>query len=611
MATIGILSHADTDLRSRVAVSTLILCLAMAALALGLWRLQMIQGESFDEMSRTNRVRLIRLPPSRGKILDAQGTLLAENRPTFNFSVMPGELENPQDVIRICSPILGLPPERMRTLLERGRSLPRFVTHPLKKNVSFEEVSLLRAQGADLKGVIIETKPYRVYPRGETLCHVLGTLGEISPEELLSVSKVGYRIGDLVGKSGIEKEYESYLKGEEGWEQIEIDARGRQISDLNKKPAIRGSDVVLTVDSSLQAYIEQIFVHRAGSVIAVDPDTGGILAMVSKPGFDLNMFSPSITEREWNNLNNEPLHPLENRSIRGLYAPASTFKIITAAAWLAERPSRRDRTFTCKGELELGGLVYRCWNTYGHGKVDLHRAIVESCDIFFYEIGLRLGADKIARWASLFGLGKPTGLGLPHELPGLVPTSGWKQRTYGEPMKDGETVAVAIGQGYLSSTPLQLAMMTASIANGGKLLRPAIVKEIRSSEGDIVFKHSPVVRWNIPLAPQDMAFLRSATRDVVESKRGTGKKCLIPGISVHAKTGTAQVISTKQGATEGEEVPYHERTHALFVAYVDDRPQKIALVVIVEHGGGGGAIAGPIARKIIERFYGLKDVGEQ
>ncbi len=600
------MSSSPDQFVNRIRIATLIVLVVLGTLTVGLWRLQLTQGDSFEEMSRSNRVRLVRLPPSRGRILDSSGLVLAENKPSFTFSILHGELENPQDVIQTCSPILGIAQERMRSLIERGRAVPKFISYPIKKNVTLEEVSLIQARFADLKGVVLETKPYRIYPFGETLCHVVGTLGEISADELAKGVKVGYRPGDQIGKSGIEREYESYLKGEEGWEQIEIDAKGRQLSDLTRKPARTGSDIILTVDTALQRYVEEIFVDRAGSVVAIDPDTGRIIAMLSKPGFDLNLFSPSISEREWKNLNGDPLHPFENRSIRGLYSPASTFKIITAAAALAERTVKTDQKFTCKGEFELSGVVFRCWNHYGHGKIDLHRAIVESCDIYFYEIGLRTGADRMARWASLFGLGKPSGLGLPQELPGLIPTSAWKMRTYGEPMKEGETVTIAIGQGYVLSTPLQLAVMTAALANGGKLMRPAIVKQIRSSEGDVIYEHSPMVRWNIPLEPKDMETLRSAMRDVVQDRRGTGKRCLIPGITVRAKTGTSQVISTRQNTFEGDQIPYHERTHAMFVAYVDDRPQKMALVVIVEHGGGGGATAAPIARKIISRYYGVE-----
>lgn len=594
----------------RIRIVTLIMVLSMVTLTGGLWRLQLTQGEAFEEKSRTNRVRLVRLPPSRGKILDVNGLVLAENKPSFTLSILHGELENPQELIQSCAPILGIPQERMRSLIERSRSVPKFLSYPVKKNVTLEEVSLVQARSTDLKGVILETKPYRVYPFGESLCHVVGTLGEISAEELAKGVSTGYRPGDQIGKTGIEKEYENYLRGEEGWEQIEIDAKGRQLSELDRKPARTGSDIILTVDTGLQRYLDDIFVERAGSVVVVDPDTGRILAMLSRPGFDLNMFSPSISEREWKNLNSDSLHPLENRSIRGLYPPASTFKIVSAASVLAERTIKTDRKFTCKGEIDLGGVIFRCWNHYGHGKVDLHRAIVESCDVYFYELGLRAGADRIARWASLFGLGKPSGLGLPQELPGLVPTSAWKMRTYGEPIKDGETVTIAIGQGYVSSTPLQLAMMTAALANGGKLLRPAIVKQIRSSDGNIVYEHSPVLRWNIPLDSKDLEFLRSAMRDVVTDRRGTGKKCLIPGINVCAKTGTSQVVSTRQNEFEADQVPYHERTHAMFIAYVDDRPQKIALVVIVEHGGGGGIAAAPLARKLISRYYGMKDAEE-
>jgi len=610
MAAVQLTDSSVDHLRSRVWIAMMFMVLAMCLLTARLWYLQLIRSESFQEMSLNNRVRLVHLPSSRGRILDSAGRVLAENRPSFTFSVIPGELESPQEMIRICSPILGLTPETMRGLIERSSSIPRFMSFPIKKNMTLDELSLIRSHAGDLKGAVVETRPYRGYPMGETLCHVIGTVGEITAQELSKTSRMGYRTGDLLGKTGIERYYESFLKGEEGWEQIEIDAKGRQLGELGRKPPKGGHDIVLTVDASFQQYVEELFIHRAGSVVVVDPDTGQILAMVSKPGYDLNLFSPSISEREWKKLNSDPLHPLENRSVRGLYPPGSTFKVITTLAALDEHIIKPERTFTCKGYFEIAGIVYRCWNHYGHGKMNLKRAVIESCDVYFYETGLRLGGDRIARWSSLFGLGKPTGIELPQELPGLVPTMSWKQRTYGEPLKDGETVSIAIGQGYLLSTPVQLAMLTAALANGGKLLKPTIVGQIRGADGTVVVDHAPVVRWEIPVNPEYMALLRSALRDAVYDGKGTGKKCRIPGLNVRAKTGTSQVISAKQRTDEGDQIPYHERPHALFIAYVDDKPKKIAVVVIVEHGGGGGATAAPIARKVICRYYGIPDPGD-
>jgi len=595
---------------NRVKIAGVIIMATIALLSINLWRLQVLRGEFYDEKSRNNKIRLMRLAAPRGSILDCNGQVLAENRPGFQFSVVAQELDNPGELIQRCSFVTGLPPEKMRSLVEKSRSLPRFTTYPLKKNLSFEQASLLESLTSDLRGATVEVKPYRSYPLGDTLCHVIGTVGELSPEELVKSAKAGYRIGDGVGKSGLEKEYEHYLKGEEGWERIEIDARGRQLAEVVRNPPKRGADTLLTVDSAFQKYVESIFLHRAGSVIAIDPDTGQILAMVSKPGFDLNIFSPAITEKEWKNLNNDPLHPLENRAIRGLYSPASTFKIVTAAAALSERVIGPEKKFLCTGQLDVGGIAFRCWNLYGHGLVNLHNAIVESCDVYFYEVGRRLGADRMAKWAALFGLGKPSGVALPQELPGLVPTNSWKTRTYGEPIKDGETVSIGIGQGFLLATPLQMAVMVAAFANGGKIMRPAIVKQIRSRDGDIIYEHSPVVRWLLPLADDYRETIRTAMMHVVRDRRGTGKRAFIPGLNVKGKTGTTQVISTRDETLSPDQIPYHERTHAIFVAFVDDRPKKIALVVVVEHGGGGGSMAAPIARKILCKYYGIKDAGE-
>lgn len=591
----------------RVRIATALVFIFMALLAAKLWHLQMIQGEAYNEMSDNNRVRLMRMPSARGRVLDAKGRVLAENTPSFTLSIVPGELDKAQELIQTYAPILGITQERMRGIIERSRTIPKFMNYPVKKNMSLEEVSLVKAHASDLRGVALETKPLRVYPGQDTLCHVIGTVGEISQEELAKTSRTGYRTGDIVGKLGIEKEYESYLKGEEGWEQLEIDAKGRTLSTVSRKPPRNGADVILTVDSAFQKFVEDVFIHRAGSVVAVDPDTGRVLAMVSKPSFDLNLFSPSISERQWKTLNSDPLHPLENRATRGLYSPGSTFKIVTGIAGLSEHIITPDRKFSCKGQLELGGQVFRCWNPYGHGSVSLHRAFVESCDIYFYELGLKLGADRIGKYAAMFGLGAPTGVGLPQELPGLIPTSAWKMRTYGDSWKDGETLTVAIGQGYLVCTPIQLAMMTAAMANEGKLMKPAIVRQIVAADGEVVFDHSPVVRWEIPVDPKIFSLINSALTDVVTDSKGTGKRCRIPGINIKAKTGTTQVIRVKQRTKEEDQIPYHERTHAMFVAYVNDRPQKIALAIIVEHGGGGGASAAPLARKIIARYYGVPD----
>ena len=295
-----------------------------------------------------------------------------------------------------------------------------------------------------------------------------------------------------------------------------------------------------------QKYVEEIFIHRAGSVIAVDPDSGRILAMVSKPGYDLNLFSPSISDRQWKRLKNDSLHPLVNRSVRGLYSPASAFKIITAVAALQEKLIKPEQKFNCSGKIEVGGQTFRCWNHMGHGPVALKRAMVESCDCYFYELGRLLGPDRMAHYAALFGLGKPTGLGLPHELPGLIPSPAWKTRTYGDSWKDGETLNFAIGQGYLVATPIQLVMMTAAVANGGKLLKPTIVRRIRSHDEGIIFDHEPVLRWTIPIDSNVLDTVRSDMTAVVSESKGTGRRAQIPGIKMAAKTGTSQVIRDKQ-----------------------------------------------------------------
>ena len=593
--------------RLQVIIAGLLIVFSFGILLSKLWRLQLMESEYFSEMSYSNRTRLIRLPPSRGSIIDRNGHVLAQNQPNFSFSIIPGELKDRDMIIDVASPILGFTPEKMRALLSSAANSPKYRVFQIKKNLSLEEVSLLKSRLGDTKGALIEIRPLREYPYGESLCHVLGAMGEISVDELVKSERFVYKPGDLVGKTGIEREYESYLKGEEGWNQIEIDAKGRQLGSSNKIAPRRGSDIILTIDIGLQKYIEEIFFERAGSVVALEPDTGRILALVSKPGFDPNLFSTSITERNWKSLNSDPLHPLENRSLRGLYAPGSTFKIVTALAGLAEGLIRPETTFECKGELDVSNQTYRCWKHQGHGKVGLHKALVESCDVYFYELGLRLGADRIAKYASILGFGSATGVELSNELPGLVPNSVWKQRNHGTPIRDGDSVTISIGQGYLLATPLQMALMSAAVANNGKIIKPFLVEKIVNDDGGTLFENQPVQKWEASLNLKHLELIQKALKDVVEDKSGTGKKSLIPGLKVYAKTGTSQVIREKDRGTELDQIPYHERTHAMFVAHVNDRPKKIALAVVVEHGGGGGAVAAPIARKILCKYYGIPE----
>jgi penicillin-binding protein 2 len=536
---------------------------------------------------------------------------LAENRPAFALSISAADLKKPSSFIDRWAGLLDMTPEQARSYVEKSAAGPAFVSYPVKRNLTFEETARFMAEAPDASGLEFELKPARRYPAGETLCHVLGTVGEISGRELAAHFQAGdYRPGDSIGKSGLELEYESLLRGTVGWERIEIDAKGRRLRTLDLKQPKAGVDLELTIDMDFQRFVEDAFTERAGAAIAMDPDTGRILAVVSKPGFDLGLFSPHISARQWKALVDDPSHPLENRAVRGLYPPASTFKIVTAIAALQEGLVTPQETFVCKGALELGGQKFRCWNSYGHGKVDLRRAIVESCDVYFYELGLRLGPEKLARYASLFGFGRPTGVKLPQEAPGLVPSAPWKRRAYDLPWKDGDTINMAIGQGYMTATPLQIALMTSVAANGGKLIKPTILQRIRDADGATLFAHTPQVVHEPAVASEHFRLLRSAMIQVTAAKAGTGKRCRIPGLNVAGKTGTSQVIRHIRKTEEGAEVPYHERAHAIFTAYVDSRPKKLAVTVVVEHGGGGGQSAAPIARKIICKYYGIADPGD-
>ncbi len=587
----------------RALVAGIVVLIFTGVLAARLWHLQMMRSDRYTELALENRVRTVRLPAPRGKIFDRNGRPVADNKPGFTCSVVPGGLQAVTADISGLYTAVGIPPEDLRRLLELRSSAPRFMTLPLRRNMTLEEASLIKSQLLTPGGITVESRPVRTYPLHESMSHVLGSLGEVSRGELQSGSPSVYRPGDLVGKSGVEKAYETYLRGVPGWERIEIDAKGRQIGRLGKKTPVAGADVYLTIDSDLQKFAEEVLTYRAGAVVAVDPDTGRILAMVSKPEYDPNLFSPAISSTDWEKLTNNPLHPLENRAIRGLYPPASTFKIVTAAAALAEGIVSPEDTLHCDGMMPLGGLKFRCWTK--HGDIALHRALVESCDVYFYKLGLKLGPAKLSKYATLFGMGRPTGIELPQELPGLAPTSAWKIRRYGEIWTPGETVTFSIGQGYMIATPIQMAMMAAVAANGGKLLKPAIIEKITNADKVVLYEHEPVERWALPLDESSLALLKQALHGVVSEETGTGRQCRVPGLRVSGKTGTSQVVRAVHTNRSTGDVPYHERTHAIFVAYVDERPDKLAVAVVVEHGGKGGSVAAPVAQKIIAHYYGM------
>ena len=437
------------------------------------------------------------------------------------------------------------------------------------------------------------------------MAHILGYVGEISNAELEKDSYSEYKSGDIVGKYGIERCLDEYLRGESGGEQVEVNVDGRRLKVLGRVASVPGYNIALTIDAGLQKVSRDAFTGQEGIAIVMDPRDGSILAMVSKPSFDPNLFNRGISEDDWNKLSSDPMSPLQNKAISGQYPPGSTYKLIVAAAALQEGLITTDKKFSCDGTYRMGNRVFRCWKKKGHGAVDLHRAIVESCDVYFYNLGELLGVNKLAEYAREFGLGSKSGVILPGEKGGLVPTKEWKLRRVKEPWQKGETTSLAIGQGFVLVTPLQLLNAYCAVANGGSLYKPRIVKEIVTAKGEVIKEFPPEKKATLAISKENIDTLRYALWGVVNEDRGTGRVLRRKERDVSGKTGTAQVIKMPEDGedVDKEEIPYKFRDHALFVCFAPYDNPEIAVAVIVEHGGHGGSVAAPVARKIIDWYF--------
>jgi penicillin-binding protein 2 len=565
-----------------------------------LWYLQIIKEQEFRLLSENNRIRLIKIPAVRGMIMDRTGRVMADNRPSFNVMVTPEDVDDLRRLTDKLSPVLNLSPgEIRRTLKDPDR--PPFQSVAIKKDISWDELSFIKTHRLDLPGVEVQIEPIRTYPYDTVAAHVLGYVGEINRDELRK--RKGYQMGDWIGKSGVEFMWEQYLRGIDGGRQVEVDAVGKEVRVLNEVPPVAGNNLYLTIDLDLQQYGEQLLEKRAGAIIAMDPLTGEILAFCSSPSFRPALFAEGVSTQEWEHLVSDPLHPLQNRGIQGLYAPGSVFKIVTAAAGLEEGVIRPDTSFFCTGIHYVGRRGYQCWRRGGHGAVRFYRGLVESCDVYFYNVGERLGVKKLSKYAEGFGLGRPTGIDLPDEKGGLVPTADWKRERLDEPWYAGETVSLAIGQSFLLVTPLQLLTLISAVANGGTIIKPLIAKRVEDVDHTILEEYPTKEISKVPISSETLGEIREALLGVVKEDSGTGRAARVNGLNVAGKTGTAQVIGLKGGERQRtEEMSYKSRDHAWFVAYVPaDTP--FAVVVLVEHGGHGGSAAAPLAREMIRRYF--------
>ena len=580
------------DLRpvqSRLAVVQGTTVLLVAVLLLQFWNLQVLRARHFRDLAENNRSRVVKVAAPRGMLLDREGQLLVGNRPSFNIVLTPEDAEDLDGVVTRIARTLGMGEARLRERLARRAPYRPVV---VLADADVGEVAAIEARRLELPEVSIEIVPLRFYPLASAAAHALGRVGEITERQLRSAEFEGLEPGALVGLAGVEAQYNRALMGRDGFRRVIVNSRGLEVAEAESDPPEDGPSFTLSLDASLQAATENAFAGRAGSAVVLDPETGEILAMTSTPAYDPNEFTTGIDPELWRMLANDPETPLMNRVIQGQYAPGSTFKIVMAVAALEEGVITPSTTFYCPGHLRVYNKVFHCHLPGGHGVVNIRRALAMSCNVFFYQVGIRLEIDRIAHWATRLGLGSPTGIDLPHEARGLIPSPEWKRRVQKAPWYPGETVSVAIGQGQVSVTPLQMARVAAAIANGGSLVRPHLVR----SAGETRIPAEPP--RPIVISAETVATVKEGLRAVVAE--GTGWRARLRTVPVCGKTGTAQVVSRERLRRTPDDPSI--QPHGWFVAFAPADEPQVALAVIVEHGGGGG-VAAEVARAILARFF--------
>ncbi len=591
------------ELRKRASLAIILASLLFFVVIVRFWHLQIMQGGYYSDLSRHNKTRTIKSQAPRGILYDRNGIKLAINRPGFDLYIIPEDVTDWPRTKAMLHELVGIDEETIARKLRRARGQPPFRAVKLKEDLSWEETVKIESFNFEMHGVMLDVTPKREYIYGPALSHLIGYLGELNIEELKKLKSRGYDAGDYLGKYGIEKTFEDFLHGKDGFKDIEVDALGRKINVLGWTPPYPGNDITLTIDLKTQLAAWQALGENAGSVVALDPRTGEVLALVSKPAFDPERLSAGvITSKDWNALVRDPLHPLTNRTIQGQYPPASTFKPIVAASALTEGAITPKTLIDSGPVFVFAGRPYRDWKEEGHGKINYERAIIESSDTFFYQVGLMLGVDTIAKHAKSFGFGSPTGIRLGGEKSGLVPSSEWKKRVKKERWYRGETISVAVGQGFMLATPMQLASAYVAIANGGTLFRPEIVRKISTPEGKVLEENTPEIRGSVDIPPDILEKIRKALKGVVNDKKGTARGLRDRRLKIAGKTGTAQVAHMIERERDIEKVRYKLRDHAWFVGFAPYDDPQIVVAVLVEHGGFGARAAAPVAKEVIRAY---------
>ena len=593
-------------LNTRIHVIQVLFGAVLVLYLFAFWYLQIVKVDYYRKLSDNNRLRRVTIMPLRGVITDAEHRVLANNRVAFNVRLDREKVSDMKTFFPRLAGILEMPESTLRERLARYRGRPVFEPVILKEDVDLAEAAYIESRRLELRGLSVEVESRRNYVYGPLAAHALGYVGEVSEDQIKSDPSGEYDLGEIVGKAGVERQYDEDLKGDKGWKQVVVNSLGREIQEIEAgRKSDPGRSLRLSVDLDLQRALEEAYADEAGSAVFLDPNSGAVLAMISRPAYDPNVFAHRFSQDIWERLVNDPRHPLQNRVSLSKFAPGSVFKIVMSIAALEDGIATPARGDHCTGTWRFGEKVYQCWAVRkgGHGYLTMREAIIQSCNIYFYHLGNDMGIERISKWAHRFGFGEPTGLDLPHEESGTVPDPDWKRRTV---LRDptwhpGETISVSIGQGAIEVTPIQMAMFAAAIGNGGTLYRPHLLLSREVREGIEEDERQDYVIRRVELRPRTLEVIRDAMWGVV-NEDGTGGRAKIAGRDICAKTGTAQVFRASRDI-DADKLPKDKRDHAWFVGFAPKDNPRIAWAVFVQNGGHGGTTAAPIARAVLERFF--------
>ncbi len=595
--------------RIRLFISACFLLILFLILYVRFYYLQVSQQEHYHTLAEANRISISPLVPNRGLIYDRNGKVLAQNYSAYTLEIVPNKIQNLEAALDELATIIEITTtdrQRFKKLLKESK---RFKSLPIRSRLTDVEIATFAANRYRFPGIEIKARVLRQYPEKEIVSHIIGYISRINDQDLEQLERNeelnNYRGSQHIGKIGIEQSYEKQLHGVTGFEEVETDAAGRSIRVLSRTPSIPGNNLILSLDLGLQEAAEKAFGDRRGALVALDPNNGEVLAFVSKPGFDNNLFIGGIDQENWSLLNNSIDRPLNNRALRGVYPPGSTFKPFMALAALELGKRSPEYSMSDPGYFSLPGVErrYRDWKPGGHGRVDLYKSLVVSCDTYYYSLANDLGIDNIHSFIGQFGLGKKTGIDMEGEVSGLLPSSAWKMSRYKQKWYAGDTISVAIGQGYNLTTPLQLAFATMIIANNGKAYLPRLVKQIQNSETGDVEDIPAKLLYSLNLKPRNLEVVKNALVDVTRPGGTAAKAGANAAYTFAGKTGTSQVIGIKQGERYNEKsINERHRDHAMFIAYAPAENPKIALAILVENTGTGGSTAAPIARQVFDYY---------